>query len=202
MGRVIKAAAVLAFLACASATPVHAGELQDAAQMGDTEKVEMLVKAGGNLDEQASNGETALTLAILGGHLETVKALIDAGASISGRNAGGFTPLHAAAYAGQPGIAKLLVDKGADVGDRQNKAGVSPLSIAAEEGQTGTVRALISLGADVEITEQNGYTPLTRAIWRDHQDVIAILQAAGAKCQAVEILEEPAHSACMAGQKQ
>jgi ankyrin repeat protein len=73
--------------------------------------------------------------------------------------------------------------------------------IAAEQGHTDVVRVLIGHGANLELAEQNGYTPLTRAIWRGQSAVIALLQGAGARCQPVEILEEPAHSDCMAGQK-
>ncbi len=62
------------------------------------------------------------------------------------------------------------------------------------------VQLLIERGAALEATERNGYTPLTRAIWRGHSDVVAKLQQAGAKCQPIEILEEPAYSDCLAGQ--
>ena len=61
-------------------------------------------------------------------------------------------------------------------------------------------KVLIDHGADLEATEQNGYTALTRAIWRGQAEVISLLQKSGAKCQPVEVLEEPAYSDCMAGQ--
>jgi len=77
---------------------------------------------------------------------------------------------------------------------------VTPLSIAAEQGQVEVARVLLGRGADVEAAERNGYTPLTRAIWRGHEEIVALLQQAGARCQPVEILEEPAYSECIAGQ--
>ncbi len=94
-----------------------------------------------------------------------------------------------------------LLDAGADVNDRGNKAGVSPLSVAAEEGHAEVAKVLIDRGAEIELAEQNGYTPLTRALWRGQQQVIAVLRAAGASCQPVEILGEPDYAKCMAGQK-
>ena len=117
------------------------------------------------------------------------------------RNRGGFTALHAAAFAGAPEIASALLDRGADVNDKRNKAGVTPLSVAAEQGHAQVAKILIDHGADIELTEQNGYTPLTRALWRNQEKVVALLHAAGARCQPVEIMGEPAYSKCITGQK-
>ena len=81
-----------------------------------------------------------------------------------------------------------------------DKAGVTPLSVASEEGHPGLVKVLIDHGADLEAGERNGYTPLTRALWRGQKEVVALLQKSGAKCQPVAVLEEPAYSECVAGQ--
>ena len=142
-----------------------------------------------------------LNVAILNGHDDVAMMLLSAGASVDARNRGGFTPLHAAAYVGEPVIAAALLDHGANIDDQRNKAGVTPLSIAAEQGRTEVARILIERGAGLELAERNGYTPLTRALWRNQAKVIALLQASGALCQPVEILEEPTYSTCMQGQK-
>jgi uncharacterized protein len=72
--------------------------------------------------------------------------------------------------------------------------------VASEEGHVAVVQLLIEHGADLEAGEQNGYTPLTRALWRGHKEVVTLLQQSGAECQPVEILEEPAYSECVAAQ--
>ncbi len=183
-----------------SNTVAFAGPLHEATRDGDVEQVRALIDAGADLDEQGDNGETALNTAILEGHVAVAVLLIDRGANIGARNKGGFTALHAAAYVNAVEIAERLLDRGADVNDQQNKAGGTALSVASEEGHAGVAKVLITHGADLEAGERNGYTPLTRALWRGQKEVVALLQRSGAKCQPVEILEEPAYSECVAGQ--
>ncbi len=192
--------AIALFLFLASSTVAFAGPLHEATRDGDREQVRALIDAGADLDAQGDNGETPLITAIIGGHVLVASLLIDRGAGIQARNKGGFTPLHAAAYANAVEIAGQLLSRGADVKDQMNQAGVTPLSVASEEGHPGLVKVLIDHGADLEAGERNGYTPLTRALWRGQKEVVALLQKSGAKCQPVEILEEPAYSECVAGQ--
>ncbi len=193
--------AIAFFLYFASSAVAVAGPLHHAARDGDLERVRALIDAGADLDAQGDNGETALNTAILEGHVSVAGLLIDRGADLGARNRGGFTALHAAAYANAVEIAERLLGKGADVNDQQNKAGGTALSVASEEGHAGVAKVLIAHGADLEAGERNGYTPLTRALWRGQKEVVALLQGSGAKCQPVEILEEPAYSECVAGQK-
>jgi ankyrin repeat protein len=192
------ATALILFLS--SSTVAFAGPLHEATRNGNREQVRSLIDAGADLDAQGDNGETPLITAIIEGHVLVASLLIDRGADIQARNKGGFTPLHAAAYANAVDIAEQLLDRGADVKDQMNKAGVTPLSVASEEGHPGLVKVLIDHGADLEVEEQNGYTPLTRALWRGRKEVVVLLQKSGAKCQSVEILEGPAYSECIAGQ--
>jgi ankyrin repeat protein len=192
--------AISLFLFLVTDTVALAGPLHQAARDGDVEQVGTLIDSGTDLNAQGDNGETPLILAILEGHASVASLLIDGGADIQARNKGGFTPLHAAAYANAVEIAEQLLRGGADINDQMNKARGTALSVASEEGHSGVVTVLIDHGADLEAGERNGYTPLTRALWRGQSDVVALLQEAGAKCQPVEILEEPAYSECMAGQ--
>ncbi len=192
--------AISLFLFLVGSTVASAASLHVAARDGDLEQVRALIDAGADLNAQGDNGETALNTAILEGHVSVAGLLIDRGAHLGARNKGGFTPLHAAAYANAVEIAEQLLSRGADVNDQQNKAGGTALSVASEEGHAGVAKVLIVHGADLEAGERNGYTPLTRALWRGQNEVVALLQKSGAKCQPVEILEEPAYSECVAGQ--
>ena len=192
--------AITLFLLLIGANAAFAGPLHDAARAGNQEQVLALIDSGTDPNELGPNGETPLNLAILGDHVLVASLLIDRGADVQAGNRGGFTPLHAAAFVNQVEIAAKLLAQGADVNDQKNKAGVSPLSVASEEGSAEVAKVLIDHGADLEATEQNGYTALTRAIWRGQAEVISLLQKSGAKCQPVEVLEEPAYSDCMAGQ--
>jgi ankyrin repeat protein len=181
--------AISLFLFLVTDTVALAGPLHQAARDGDVEQVGTLIDSGADLNAQGDNGETPLILAILEGHASVASLLIDGGADIQ-----------ATAYANAVEIAEQLLRGGADINDQMNKAGGTALSVASEEGHSGVVTVLIDHGADLEAGERNGYTPLTRALWRGQSDVVALLQEAGAKCQPVEILEEPAYSECMAGQ--
>jgi ankyrin repeat protein len=172
--------------------------MHDAAHDGDLEAVRALVAEDAGLDSPGDNGETPLILAILEGHAAVAEVLVEQGADIHARNEGGFTPLHAAAYVGDVAVAEQLLAKGADVDDQQNKAGVSPLSVAAEQGRVAVAHLLIERGANLEAGELNGYTPLSRALWREQNEVVSLLQQSGATCQSIEILG-PAHARCVAG---
>lgn len=195
---VTKIAPTSVLLLAGTATAL-AGPLHDAARDGDLAEVKAQIASGVDMNSPGDHGDTPLILAILNDHDDVAMVLIEQGADIQGRNRGGFTPLHAAAYVDDLDAAELLVATGADVGDRQNKAGVSPLSVAAEEGHVAVARALIEHGADVEAVEQNGYTSLSRALWRGHKDIAALLQQSGAECQQEDILGGPVYAECVAG---
>ncbi|HXV28840.1 MAG TPA: ankyrin repeat domain-containing protein, partial [Sinorhizobium sp.] len=149
------------------------------------------------IDAQSDRGETPLILAILAGTDAIAELLIEQGAAIDGRNAGGFTPLHAAAYAGDPAIAELVIDHGADIDDAQNKAGVTPLFVAAEEDHRVMAELLIARGAEIDAKERHGYTMLTRATFKENDDIIALLKSHGAECQPPEIMGESSHRKCI-----
>ena len=190
------AAALVFFLS--AGTIAFANPLHDAARDGDVEKVSGLIDEGAAMDVPGETGETPLILAILGGHPAVADLLIEKGADIGARNRGGFTALHAAAYISDIDTARKLLGKGANLNDQANKAGVTPLSVAAEEGQVRMARILVEHGADLEAGERNGYTPLSRALWRDQKEVVSLLRQSGATCQPAEILGKPVHARCVA----
>ena len=180
-------------------TIAFASPLHDAAREGDVEKVSGLVDEGAAMDVPGNNGETPLNLAILGDHPAVVDLLIEKGADIRARNSGGFTALHAAAYVGDVDAAGKLLGNGANVDDQENKAGVTPLAVAAEDGHVEMARGLAEHGANIEAGERNGYTPLTRGVWRDQKEVVSLGLQCGGAWQPAAILGKPVHSRCVAG---
>jgi uncharacterized protein len=181
----------------AGSTFASAGPLHDAASAGDVEQVGALLDQGAEIDARNDRGERPLILAILAGHDAVAELLIEQGAAIDGRNAGGFTPLHAAAYSGDAAMAELLIGKGADIDDSQNKAGVTPLFVAAEEDHRVVAELLIARGAEIGAKERHGYTMLTRATFKENDDIIALLKSHGAECQPPEIMGESAYRRCI-----
>jgi ankyrin repeat protein len=115
--------------------------------------------------------------------------LLSKGADVMARNAGGFTPLHAAAYSGSVRIAELLLGKGAVLEDAANKAGVTPLMVAVEQNRVAMLELLIARGADVNRPESlHRYTPVTRAGFKGHRDIIRVLKRHGAACPPAEMI--------------
>lgn len=170
----------------AVASPLH-----DAARAGDRDLIAQLLKGGADINEQDETGETALFTGALAGHTKVVDMLMVFGADVTIRNDRGMTAVHAAAFSGEPESVSIMVGDGKfsariDVDDHDNKFGVTPLIIAVEEGHGALVAHLIGLGADKEIAERHGYTALTRASYKGHDQIVTILLRSGALCQEID----------------
>jgi uncharacterized protein len=59
---------------------------------------------------------------------------------------------------------------------------------------------LITKGANLGSKERHGFTPLTRALFKGHQELVILLRAHGAECQS-EVLSESLDQACSAAGK-
>lgn len=64
--------------------------------------------------------------------------------------------------------------------DKYNKDVISPLHIATKNGHVEIVRTLIKKGANLNVTDENGNTPLYLAIKNNLTDIAEILSGAGA----------------------
>jgi ankyrin repeat protein len=171
-----------------ASTGTLAGEpLFDAVKAGDPAAVERLLASGAEVDSRDRDQATPLIAAALNGELQVAELLLSKGADVMARNAGGFTPLHAAAYSGHVPIAELLLEKGAVLEDAANKAGVTPLMVAVEENHVAMLELLIARGADVNRPESHGYTPVTRAGFKGHSDIIRVLKRHGAVCPPADM---------------
>ena len=92
----------------------------------------------------------------------------------------GRSPLHFAASSGSGmcDVVTLLVEHGADV-NSTSLEGQTPLVNAVEMGDFDTCRTLMFHGADLTYC-QDGDSPLTCSIYRRHENISALLIAAGA----------------------
>jgi ankyrin repeat protein len=173
----------------APASGVAGEALFDAVKAGDTAGVERLLAGGGTVDSRDRDQATPLISAALNDQPVVAELLLNKGADVMARNAGGFTPLHAAAYSGSVRIAELLLGKGAVLEDAANKAGVTPLMVAVEENRVAMLELLIARGADVSRPESlHRYTPVTRAGFKGHRDIIRVLKRHGAACPPAEVI--------------
>lgn len=176
--------------------PVLADPLHDAVGTGDAAAIRQILADGADLDAAGPSGEPALVSAALRGKTDIVRLLVDAGADPSVRTDRGMTALHAAAFAGHREIAAILLAGDAPLDDNANRFGITPLHAASEENKPELVELFLQAGADVEATERNGYSPITRAGWREHWDIVRMLKAAGAVCQPEALVGAWLYSHC------
>ena len=97
----------------ASSYPAPAAALRRAAESGDIENLQILLRQRLDVDARDAGGRTALILAALHGRIRAVDTLLSAGADPNAVDAGGMTPLGAAMHANQPAIAAALRRAGA-----------------------------------------------------------------------------------------
>jgi ankyrin repeat protein len=180
--------------ASASGSPLH-----DAVKSGDLPKTKQLLDGGSNLELPLQSGETPLLVAALEGRTEIVEFLLSRGAKVLARNDRGFTALHAAAYRGHPATVELIASDDFNVNDADNRFHATPLHLAAEENHSDVAAVLIAKGASLEAKEGNGYTSLTKAVFRSHWDVARLLILSGAACQAPSIMGDWGYKECTKG---
>ncbi len=99
---------------------------------GNKELVELLIKAGSDVNARDSFGVTPLIGPARTGHPEIVKMLLKAKAAVNQTTNAGETALHYAARYKQADVAKILLANGADR-NLKDKGGKTALDAAKEE---------------------------------------------------------------------
>ena len=174
--------------------------LSEAVKAANPELVEMLLKAGADVDAPNQDGETALMLAARTGSQGVAKELVAGGANVNAREE---IPRADRAHAGRGGrvpaeLAKLLIEHGADVRARaavndweaqitsepraqyRPTGGLTPLLYAARSGCADCVRAILAGGEDIDRPKPDGVTALMLAIDNYEFDTAKVLLDAGA----------------------
>ena len=113
-----------------------------------------------------------LFAAIQTGNQNRLTRAIAGGADINRRNAvSGYSPLDHAVEFGQLGIVKALIAAGCEVNGKA-------LLLAAQTGHADIISVLVQAGADVNVTDNNGNTPLHLAAGRSLTEAVkALLEA-------------------------
>jgi Ankyrin repeats (3 copies)/Ankyrin repeat len=134
---------------------------------------------GFGLHSPGPEGDTALHLACLYGHMECVRLLLDAGAPPGAINPeDGTSALHDAAAGGYgDAVAALLAATGTSLLGIRDVDGDTALHNAARGGHLAVVQALLTAGADPAALNDSGKTPAGES---DDADVVRMLVAAAA----------------------
>ncbi|HCJ12221.1 MAG: hypothetical protein A2Y14_00705 [Verrucomicrobia bacterium GWF2_51_19] len=153
--------------------------LMFAVMKGQTEIVQILIKAGADLNIQDKHGNTAMRLAVMDDQTEIVQILIAAGANPNIQGQNGSTVLTLAVMNDQTEIVQILIAAGADL-NIQDKNGNTAMRLAMMDDQTEIAKLLIAAGANPNIQNKNGNTAMTLAVILDQTEIAKLLIAAGA----------------------
>lgn len=160
-----------------------------AANNGHKAAVEALLKHGADPSLCSEAGWSALTFAAHKGYDDIVALLLKAGAPVNCRVTEDLsTPLHKACAGSKPGhlsAVKQLLDNDADV-HALNKWRETPLLTAANHGQASAVDALLKAGADPCKCTDTGWSPLSIAAYKGHDDVVRLLLEEGAPTEEAD----------------
>lgn len=157
-------ATLLAAGACAQrpGTP-----LTQAAARNDVAALRQLLSDGHKADERGDSW-TALIWASRSGSTEAIDLLLDSGADVnlSGPTGDNWdaTPLQHAILQRQPAAVRLLLDRGADLNRSAGPRSLAPLFLAAGDTDPAILELLLAHGADPAVEDENGATPLSRAV--------------------------------------
>ncbi|KAB5577943.1 ankyrin repeat-containing domain protein [Coniochaeta sp. 2T2.1] len=161
-----------------SVTAVYVGSL-----WGNWKAVETLVKNGANPDlgdlQPGVPQWNPLVCAVEEGHTLCVRALLDNGADPNFVGLQG-TPLRYAVSAGRIDITRLLIEKGADLNHEKIDPPILTVALNSWRFDTGEarlemVRLLIDKGAKLDVVDEDGETPLVRAVCTRDEDKIPLV---------------------------
>ncbi|NXR85853.1 ANKR6 protein, partial [Hypocryptadius cinnamomeus] len=153
-------------------TPLHL-----AAYKGHLQVVQVLLKAGCDLDIQDDGDQTALHRAAVVGNTDIIATLIQEGCALDRQDKDGNTALHEACWHGFSQSAKVLVKAGANV-LAKNKAGNTPLHLACQNSHSQSTRVLLLGGSRADLKNNAGDTCLHVAARYNHLPIIRVLLSA------------------------
>ncbi|MDQ6961486.1 MAG: ankyrin repeat domain-containing protein [Mariprofundaceae bacterium] len=137
-----------------------------------------LLQEGVSASQQDQDGNSPLHLAATQGNVKKARLLIKAGAKVNQKNSLGSSPLEGAAANNHEQMILCLIKQGAAAQSR-NHHGWSALDIAIQNHHLEAADVLLSTGI-IPNRENQGWTPLARAVADKQPRLVSKLIAAGA----------------------
>ncbi|MDP2408919.1 MAG: ankyrin repeat domain-containing protein [Pseudolabrys sp.] len=181
IGRLVKAGAPIDARDSHGRTPLHV-----AAYRRQNDAARALMRLGADPNALEAQQYDIVTIASVADDVEMLNVALAGGAkatNITSPYQG--TALIAAAHLGHDAVVRVLIAAGAPL-DHVNNLGWTALieSIVLGNGgprHTATLSALVKAGANVNLADRHGDTPLALARKRGFAEMVAILEAAGAR---------------------
>ncbi|HEV7765251.1 MAG TPA: ankyrin repeat domain-containing protein [Thermoanaerobaculia bacterium] len=164
----------------ARATDTQETALMNAITNGHIGIVKALLAAKADVSLRNSYDFNPFTSAVAAGNQEIAGMLLDAGAKPDDGSSG-LTPMAFAVSTGDTSMMRFLVSRGADVNHGAKEQEQTALISAILAAKVEAVKTLIELKANVNTKMKDGTTPLKLARKGDQTEIVALLEAAGAK---------------------
>lgn len=132
-----------------------------------------LIKIGINIDEQNSDGQTALSICMLNKKDSLVKLLIENGASVNILDKSGKTLIHTAIFNDAEKYIDLIHKKDSEILNKIDNFGVTALNYCAFMGKIDLTLKLISLGAKIE-NDTPKSIKILEYLKKFHKNILAI----------------------------
>ncbi|XP_048238818.1 uncharacterized protein LOC124122865 isoform X1 [Haliotis rufescens] len=143
-----------------------------AAVSGHQSVFDLLVSNQADLTLVSTSGDSLLHLACQGGNTALVQHVLTP-SNINSRGRHGWTPVMVAAVSGHQSVFDLLVSNQADL-TLVDTSGDSLLHLACQGGNTAIVQHVLS-PSNINSRGMKGYTPVMKAAYSGHKDVVDLL---------------------------
>ena len=137
-------------------------DLFDAANAGDLERVQELVKQGAEIDYIGYNDRTPLYEAARNGHLKVVRYLVEQGADLEMFNIVECCPLLVAAHRGHLDVVRYFLEVGANM-EKADINGDTSLHWAARNNFLDVAKMLMTYGANLNAKNKSSKLPIDLA---------------------------------------
>ncbi len=164
----------------AEAGSVYGTPLTFASITGNLQGAKILLDRGVAVNNQRTDGKTALMMASFAGNPALVVELVKNKADVKAKSGSNATALSFAASGGHVESGRLLIEAGADVNSKDEQ-GQTPLMLAAIAGHTDFIEMLLQKGAKQDTQDTHGRTALIlAATYGDNPEMVRALLDSGA----------------------